>query len=70
MSQTKKLDRDEGKGGASQANPVAILHFPVGQVLNAPIRVWVHIGQREISGSFLYVTMSSIQAFAGSGPAQ
>lgn len=37
MLQTKQLDRDEGKDDASQASPVAILHFPVGQVLNLEV---------------------------------
>ena len=32
--------------------------------------MWVHIWQREFSGIFLYVTTSSIQASAGSEPAQ
>lgn len=37
MSQTKQLDGDEGKGDASQASPVAIPCFPVGQVLNLEV---------------------------------
>lgn len=71
MSQTKQLDRDEGKGDALQASPVAILHFPVEQVLNLEVIYPYMCGctyEKVSSGASLYVTVSSTQAYAGSEP--